>query len=293
MVRTSVICTSPAFAGVIALTGIILSGSPAHAADECLDAPNSSAPTGSHWYYRLERSTQRKCWYVGPEDRQVHAESSKIQPAAKSSGVKATTGEQTKVSRQTERAHTHPTAVIDHEQADSTVWERPEPTAFAAPAMTPADEQATTPRETDLPPIPSAPALSTPDPSVAVVQKSVPASPASFTPIRVLLVIPAALALTGILAFAVFPSRLRRRIYASRGGSNRNAITEQDEIVPRFNKAIATPNLPDAQIHTPDELKQNLRQVLQTLEAQLRGDVALRREALPQRRSRKAALTLG
>ena len=33
-------------------------------ADDCLAAPNSSAPPGSHWYYRLDRATQRKCWYV-------------------------------------------------------------------------------------------------------------------------------------------------------------------------------------------------------------------------------------
>ena len=33
-------------------------------ADDCLTAPNSAAPQGSHWYYRLDRATQRKCWYV-------------------------------------------------------------------------------------------------------------------------------------------------------------------------------------------------------------------------------------
>jgi hypothetical protein len=32
--------------------------------DNCLAAPNSPAPQGSHWYYRLDRATQRKCWYV-------------------------------------------------------------------------------------------------------------------------------------------------------------------------------------------------------------------------------------
>jgi hypothetical protein len=33
-------------------------------ADDCLTAPNSPAPQGSHWYYRSDRATQRKCWYV-------------------------------------------------------------------------------------------------------------------------------------------------------------------------------------------------------------------------------------
>jgi hypothetical protein len=33
-------------------------------ADDCLAAPNSPAPQGSHWYYRLDWATQRKCWYM-------------------------------------------------------------------------------------------------------------------------------------------------------------------------------------------------------------------------------------
>src|SRR5262249_19148359 len=33
-------------------------------AEDCLAGPNSAAPPGSHWHYRLDRATQRKCWYV-------------------------------------------------------------------------------------------------------------------------------------------------------------------------------------------------------------------------------------
>ena len=32
--------------------------------DDCLTAPNSSAPQGTHWYYHVDRTNQRKCWYV-------------------------------------------------------------------------------------------------------------------------------------------------------------------------------------------------------------------------------------
>jgi hypothetical protein len=35
------------------------------AATECLAAPKSETPPGGHWYYRTDRSTKRKCWYVG------------------------------------------------------------------------------------------------------------------------------------------------------------------------------------------------------------------------------------
>ena len=41
----------------------------AHAEDKraeenCLAAPNTLAPQGSHWYYRTDRVNQRKCWYL-------------------------------------------------------------------------------------------------------------------------------------------------------------------------------------------------------------------------------------
>ena len=32
--------------------------------DDCLVAPNSPAPQGSQWNFRLERKTQRKCWFM-------------------------------------------------------------------------------------------------------------------------------------------------------------------------------------------------------------------------------------
>jgi hypothetical protein len=43
--------------------GVTVLAKTARAAD-CLAAPNSPSPPGSHWYYRLDLATQRKCWYV-------------------------------------------------------------------------------------------------------------------------------------------------------------------------------------------------------------------------------------
>lgn len=34
------------------------------AANECLASPKGETPKGSHWYYRLEKGTKRKCWYL-------------------------------------------------------------------------------------------------------------------------------------------------------------------------------------------------------------------------------------
>ena len=39
-------------------------------ASDCLTAPNSPAPKGSHWYYHLNRETQQKCWYMRSSEKQ-------------------------------------------------------------------------------------------------------------------------------------------------------------------------------------------------------------------------------
>jgi hypothetical protein len=44
------------------------------AADECKTTPGSSAPAGQHWYYRINRSDQRHCWYLGAETTKVRAQ---------------------------------------------------------------------------------------------------------------------------------------------------------------------------------------------------------------------------
>jgi hypothetical protein len=53
----------------VALTATLLVwcvGAPTIAAraDDCLAEPNSPAPAGSHWYYHVDKTTQRKCWYI-------------------------------------------------------------------------------------------------------------------------------------------------------------------------------------------------------------------------------------
>jgi hypothetical protein len=55
---------SIAIVAVLFLSGaVVLRTSTAHA-DDCLTAPNSSAPNGYHWYYHLDLNKQRKCWYL-------------------------------------------------------------------------------------------------------------------------------------------------------------------------------------------------------------------------------------
>lgn len=44
------------------------------AAADCLSEPNSTAPENSHWYYRTDRTTQRKCWHLRGADKPAQQE---------------------------------------------------------------------------------------------------------------------------------------------------------------------------------------------------------------------------
>ena len=37
------------------------------AGDDCVAKPNSAAPQGSHWYYRVDRTANRRCWFLVPK----------------------------------------------------------------------------------------------------------------------------------------------------------------------------------------------------------------------------------
>ena len=56
---------------LFALVGLFVSIQASRAADDCITKPNATAPPGSHWYYRVDRTSHRECWYVGPESREV------------------------------------------------------------------------------------------------------------------------------------------------------------------------------------------------------------------------------
>ena len=50
--------------------GVGAPGNSLHA-EECLSAPDSPSPQGTHWRYRLDWPTQRKCWYLGAPARSL------------------------------------------------------------------------------------------------------------------------------------------------------------------------------------------------------------------------------
>jgi hypothetical protein len=55
-------------APIFLVAALLFSGlSTARTEENCLLAPNARAPQGSHWYYRIDASSQNKCWHLRAE----------------------------------------------------------------------------------------------------------------------------------------------------------------------------------------------------------------------------------
>jgi hypothetical protein len=66
-------CVRAALAGLFAVFALAAPlGGAARAADGCINQPGLQAPQGSHWYYRVDRASNRKCWYLGAQDLRLH-----------------------------------------------------------------------------------------------------------------------------------------------------------------------------------------------------------------------------
>jgi hypothetical protein len=57
-----VLCV-PAISAVMIGAALAIGASPVVAAD-CLTEPKGDAPAGQHWYFHLDRGSDRKCWYL-------------------------------------------------------------------------------------------------------------------------------------------------------------------------------------------------------------------------------------
>lgn len=69
--RTAAIACA-VIAGCVSIFGTSVSATAAPAAEpaaqnECLSGPKGATPAGAHWYYRIEKGTKRKCWYLADE----------------------------------------------------------------------------------------------------------------------------------------------------------------------------------------------------------------------------------
>jgi hypothetical protein len=208
MSRKNITAIAPAaVAGLLVIYGIILSSNPAFAVDECLAAPNAPAPAGSHWYYRLERSTEHKCWYVREQRQETRAAPPKMRPTAVTPAPQAT---QTAVDQST------PIEQVEREtQPTQPAWTPGEQTptvAFVAQTSdAPASANAIQAEQsvTDRPNAQAASsAIAAPDAAgetagqaTIATETAKPTTPAST---RMLLIVPAVLAFAGVFARVVF-----------------------------------------------------------------------------------------
>jgi hypothetical protein len=72
MQRTGFAVRLPIAALAFAASAVALAPSiEAAPAETCLKAPKGVAPQGSHWYYRVDRATQHRCWYLGEKGGKV------------------------------------------------------------------------------------------------------------------------------------------------------------------------------------------------------------------------------
>ncbi len=58
-----------AFASALLALGLSVPGNVAFA-DDCLTAPDSPAPPNGHWYYRTDRTQERRCWHLQSDNAQ-------------------------------------------------------------------------------------------------------------------------------------------------------------------------------------------------------------------------------
>ena len=51
-------------------------------ADDCLAGPKGQAPQGAHWYYRVDRSTKRHCWYLADQQHTPRSQTAAVNSPA-------------------------------------------------------------------------------------------------------------------------------------------------------------------------------------------------------------------
>ena len=113
--------------GLIGLFAVVLvsnaHGAPADNAstDNCLASPNSLAPDGSHWFYRVDLQSAVKCWYlrVTGQTEQKAAPREKPATAARATPPNATAPRDT-ASHTTASHETNPHATASRETASHT-----------------------------------------------------------------------------------------------------------------------------------------------------------------------------
>jgi hypothetical protein len=253
------------------MCGFALSDNPVQAADECQAAPNAAAQAGSHWYYRVERPTQRKCWYIGEAGRAVHSASPNLRAAAKppapppaqiavdqSTPSEPNDPEMPRTQSAGARSNPAPTVAFVAQIPDSPAAAGERAVAYRANVEAPPANAA--PRAAEA----GEAAAPAPQASAREAAKSAESKPS-----RMLLLVPAALVFAGGLARVIFSSAFGRRQteeVEQVAGLGAGAAGPRLRLPPKLSLETAEPDRPVPQIAMPEDLRQTLRQVLQSPE---------------------------
>lgn len=130
--------------GFVAIASLSVQSIHAIAADECLSKPNSPAPQGQHWYYRIDHANSRQCWRLGPEGLHVQKSVPRPEKEKESAPVAAT---QPAASTRAQHLETTGAAAARAEATHAEATPDVNPPAAVAPSPWPES-----PRMPDLPP---------------------------------------------------------------------------------------------------------------------------------------------
>ena len=185
------------------------------AVEDCLSSPKGETPPGSHWYYRVDHTNKRNCWYLRPEggavSQAVPQNSRPAQsPSAKASIADAHAELRSRPAYDDSSAVNPPPnpAVNDAASANGSVWNRPAAVATRWPDLPAASTMA------KATPALASPATNVDQPSDDQPQAATPAAATanfSYLPIRPETIRTLIAATIGALAFAVAAALISRR----------------------------------------------------------------------------------
>jgi hypothetical protein len=116
---------SALFHGILGAVIIVMPATYAGAAfEQCSAKPDSLAPPGSHWYYRIDRVNQRRCWYLSSGDSRIRQASSLRRRALINRGVANEVAQRSEIDGELVRGSTsrrEPITIFDEQTRNESV----------------------------------------------------------------------------------------------------------------------------------------------------------------------------
>jgi hypothetical protein len=240
------------------LTVVAAPNNSARAAGDCLAAPDSQPPQGSHWYYRSDRAKQRHCWYLGPEGQRVSHARPDAQPAARlvASALEKPSSPAPRPETAADPTRTLLQGITYGSPPGAT------PSGAQQPDHQPAVAAAREPSETST--------VQYVDTQDEVAQPAeVTASGAMTMPMRVLLLVVCAVAIAGLLQYAILRAVVvrRRQLSLERGRAKLSVSGLRGRMPPAVagSRPHALKPAPAEPID-PRDIEEGFRQILRAVE---------------------------